>query len=148
VKRKLNVSINILKEIGAAATPQVVALNKVDLLSKEELERKLEIIRNITDNFVPVSALTGFNIDELAQRVAAALGEQVEVCFTLPNNTDTPSFIHNLYNICDYVQPDYEKNNLKITLRAAPSVMEMLKQRIHKFGGCLLNFKYCAAPSG
>jgi len=56
-----------LRFIEKSAAPKILALNKIDRLTKEQL---FPIIKRISDTFqfdeiVPVSALRGYNIDEL-----------------------------------------------------------------------------------
>jgi len=59
----------VLAEIGAGAVPEVLALNKVDLLSEVERARVQRRFRDA----VPVSALTGEGLEALLARVAVVL---------------------------------------------------------------------------
>jgi len=67
----------ILADIGLAAKPVITALNKVDLLDtlageSNGLTLKDRIAGERTD-FVPVSAVTGWNLDELLERIESRL---------------------------------------------------------------------------
>jgi GTPase len=71
----------VLHEIGASRIREVVALNKVDLLSEHERARALYRI----DGAAPVSALTGEGLDQLMEVVEAALPRfPVEVTLLVP----------------------------------------------------------------
>jgi GTP-binding protein HflX len=71
----------VLHEIGASRIREVVALNKVDLLSEHERARALSRI----DGAAAVSALTGEGLDELMEVVEAALPRfPVEVTLLVP----------------------------------------------------------------
>jgi GTP-binding protein HflX len=71
----------VLGEIGAAEIPEVLALNKWDLL--DELQRA-RVLRRHPDG-TPVSALTGEGVDALRERVAGALPvPPVEVRLLVP----------------------------------------------------------------
>ena len=71
----------VLHEIGASRIREVVALNKVDLLSEHERARALSRI----DGAAPVSALTGEGLDQLMEVVEAALPRfPVEVTLLVP----------------------------------------------------------------
>jgi GTPase len=71
----------VLGEIGAAEIPEVLALNKWDLL--DELQRA-RVLRRHPDG-TPVSALTGEGVDALRERVAEALPvPPVEVRLLVP----------------------------------------------------------------
>ena len=71
----------VLHEIGASRIGEVVALNKVDLLSEHERARALSRI----DGAAAVSALTGEGLDELMEVVEAALPRfPVDVTLLVP----------------------------------------------------------------
>jgi GTP-binding protein HflX len=71
----------VLHEIGAGSVPEVLALNKVDLLDGEARAR---LSRRFPSD-VMVSALTGEGLDELAARVAEAIPQPpVEVTLLVP----------------------------------------------------------------
>ncbi|MDI6820122.1 MAG: GTPase HflX [Candidatus Hodarchaeaceae archaeon] len=62
VLRKLQASREILAEYPVNV---VTALNKIDLLSRAELEHRLELLRDISSMIVPISAAHGTNLDLL-----------------------------------------------------------------------------------
>jgi len=62
ILRKLKASREILAEYPVKV---VGALNKVDLISQPELERRLEVIGGIVPEAVPISAARGTNLDSL-----------------------------------------------------------------------------------
>ncbi len=71
---KLETSITTLKKIGLTGTPIVIALNKIDLISSNEVSRKKELIEKYVSTFyssvtdvVPVSALRGEGLDSLRE---------------------------------------------------------------------------------
>jgi GTP-binding protein HflX len=72
---------DVLAEIGAGGIPEVLALNKVDLLSGEARTR---LVRRFP-GAVPVSALTGEGLEELLEAVSDALpAPPVEVTLLVP----------------------------------------------------------------
>jgi GTPase len=76
---------SVLGEIGAGAIPEVLALNKVDVLSELDRERAA---RRFPDA-VPVSALTGEGTEALLERVALELPRPpVEVTLLVPYGRD------------------------------------------------------------
>jgi len=75
----------VLGEIGAGGIPEVLAMNKADLLSEVERERTA---RRFPDA-VRISALTGEGLDLLVERVAAAIPRPpVEVTLLVPYGRD------------------------------------------------------------
>ncbi len=72
---------DVLAEIGAGGVPEVLALNKVDLLSEVERAR---VVRRHPEG-VPISARTGEGLEELLERVAEALPHPpIEVALLVP----------------------------------------------------------------
>ena len=75
----------VLGEIGAGGIPEVLAMNKADLLSEVERERTA---RRFPDA-VRISALTGEGLDLLVERVAATIPRPpVEVTLLVPYGRD------------------------------------------------------------
>ncbi len=71
----------VLGRIGAGGIPEVLALNKADLLSEVERAR---VVRRFPEG-VPVSALTGEGLEELTERVAEDIPRPpVEATFLVP----------------------------------------------------------------
>lgn len=70
----------LLAELGAAQTPRVTALNKIDLLKNSET---LDI--TIFPHAVQVSALKGEGLDALREEITRVLAESmVPICVTIP----------------------------------------------------------------
>jgi len=72
-ERQMTVVDETLRQLGAGDTPVIVALNKVDLFREPETVRAAT---RMYDNVVAISALTGFGLDNLLQRLSEALGEE------------------------------------------------------------------------
>ncbi|MGH7984800.1 MAG: GTPase Era [Candidatus Binataceae bacterium] len=66
-----------LRELARLGKPLVVALNKIDLVSRERLIRLLERLGETAPaaEIVPISALTGENVDELVRVLKPMLPE-------------------------------------------------------------------------
>jgi GTPase len=85
VEHQVEAVRSVLGEIGAGAIPEVLALNKVDMLSEMDRERAA---RRFPDA-VPVSALTGEGTEALLERVAVELPRPpVEVTLLVPYGRD------------------------------------------------------------
>jgi GTP-binding protein HflX len=75
----------VLAEIGAGTVREVLALNKIDLVSEDDRDR---LARRFPEG-VQVSALTGEGLEELVTRVAQALPHPpVEVTVLVPYGRD------------------------------------------------------------
>ncbi|MEM3514233.1 MAG: GTPase HflX [Candidatus Hadarchaeum sp.] len=66
--RKLRTSQKILAEYSVKT---ITALNKIDLITEEDLERKMEVLHSMTSTLVPISATQGTNLDALLESIRA-----------------------------------------------------------------------------
>ena len=142
VRRKLQASMNIIREIGAAAAPLIIALNKIDLLSNEQVLERQKIFSNLFVKSVPVSAKTGLNINELEKEVSETLGEYVEAIFRLHNTSERASLIHELYDEADSVNTvQREEGSVDLIVKTSPRIAEKIRERVEKAGGVLVSYK-------
>jgi GTP-binding protein HflX len=85
VSQQVEAVRGVLAEIGAGAIPEVLVLNKVDVLSEMDRERAA---RRFADA-VAISALTGEGTEALLERVALELPRPpVEVTLLVPYGRD------------------------------------------------------------
>jgi len=148
IRRKLEASLNVIREIGASAVPIMIALNKADLLSPEEIAERQEALRIPERNSVLISAKTGFNVNELERKVAESLGEYVEATFVIPKDTGIESLIHALYEEADSVQTSQKGDYVEVVLNALPRTAEKLRQRVEEAGGRLTGFRSLSGTLG
>ena len=140
IKRKLLVCLNTLKEIGTGGIPIITALNKIDLLKKDEIQEKLHSISNDVSNPILISALKEINLDELKKSVATHLGNYLKIAFLLPLNDSTLSFISRLYTQVGSLETYYTGKEIKVVVTASPLFMDKINGQIKKLEGKLLLF--------
>jgi GTP-binding protein HflX len=90
----------VLGEIGAAELPEVVVLNKWDLVDQMERAR----LQRRHPDAVPVSALTGQGTDAVLDRIAGALPRLHDVTLLVPH--DRPDVVPRLYREEEVVSTD------------------------------------------
>ncbi|MGD9140842.1 MAG: 50S ribosome-binding GTPase, partial [bacterium] len=74
----------VMEEIGAGGKPELLVLNKVDVVENEAL---LKTARREHEEAVPVSAVHGWGIDALRERVLEfVMGRKAEVFISLPGS--------------------------------------------------------------
>lgn len=100
VEKKLRVSLDELRNLGVGA-PIIIALNKIDLLDNNQVDRLIEYLRHtgITADHVcvPISAKEKKNIDALLLIIYESLPHIVKLTFQLPLEEKTQAFISQLY---------------------------------------------------
>ena len=77
LKKKFSSCMRTLSELGVEKDRMVYALNKADLVENEEIEQKIDAL-NLADNkkWIPVSAKTGKNVNELKELIKDIIENQ------------------------------------------------------------------------
>ncbi|MEO8262048.1 MAG: GTPase HflX [Pseudolysinimonas sp.] len=116
---------DVIGEVGARDLPEIVAFNKSDLVDDD---RRL-LLRGLEPDGVFVSARTGDGIDELLQRVAAALPQpDVELEVLVPyDRGDLVSLAHKRARILD---TEYEEGGTRLRLLTTERVAEQLRAAV------------------
>lgn len=135
VERKILCCLETIREIGASGIPIIAALNKIDLLSKEELQQRMESLENFTLNFEPISALHKTNLDFLKRKIANNLQIQIQSSFTIPMNSESWAFLSWVFEHSDVLKVAYEEENINVSLRALPYFVDIIKNRVERLGG-------------
>jgi len=139
IERKLKCCLDTLREIGVLGIPILTVLNKIDLLSEEELELKIRSLRGYLSNFVPISALHKMNFGALKLRMAQHLVRRVKSSVTIPINEDSLSFLSWIYDHANVVKVAYANSHLQVSLLAKPTITEKIRHTAENLGGA---FKY------
>ena len=135
IERKISCSLDTIHKIGASGIPIVTAFNKIDLLSKEEVEHKIEVLKELAPNPVPISALYGINLDILKYELRRQLKNYVQVSFSVPMNSETMSFISWLYNNTNVHVVKYEGNYAHVVFEAVPWFADKICGQVKKLNG-------------
>jgi len=135
IENKLEVCLETIERIGASGVPVITAFNKIDLIGKDELQRKLENLKNMALKSVPISALRETNIDLLKQEILKTLRDYVRFAFTIPLTSDTMTFISELYNNAEVQKIDYVENTAHVILEASPAFAEKVRNQVEKLNG-------------
>lgn len=135
IERKLSCSLDTIEKIGASGIPMVTALNKIDLLSKEEIEQKAETLKYTAPNIVPLSALQKTNIHRLKAELTNFLKQYVQTAFTLPITDDSLSFISWLFTRANVQKVNYEGDSATVVFEAVPDFADIVRGRVEKLNG-------------
>lgn len=124
----------VLGEIGAGALPEVLALNKWDLLEGAERER---LARRYPEA-VPISALSGDGLEDLLLRVAEALPHpDVEVTLLVPY--ERPDLVPRLYREAEVLSvrdgPDGMAVHARVSGSLFAEVEPFLTRTAHREAG-------------
>ncbi len=135
IARKLSCSLDTIQKIGANGIPVITALNKIDLLEKDELKRKTECLKDNAHNTVLVSALHGTNIASLKQQIVRYLESFVQASFSLKINDEAMSLVSQLFDHAHVQNIEYEGKVVNVVFRSIPWFADKVKGRVEKLGG-------------
>jgi GTP-binding protein HflX len=135
IERKLSCSLDTIEKIGALGIPIVTALNKIDLLPKDEVEKKLDALNDKAPKAVPISALHKANIDALKTELAGFMKRYIQTSFILPVNNNSLSFLSWLFTKANVQKVNYEGDNVMVVFETVPEFADIVKGRVEKLNG-------------
>ena len=135
IKRKLSCSLDTIQQIGATGIPIVTALNKIDLLEEKELKRKIEDVKEIMSNPIPISVLANINIGLLKDEILCYLENFVEASFSVKISDESMSLVSELFDQAHVQNIEYTDGQVEVVFRAIPWFAEKINKRIKKLGG-------------
>lgn len=137
VLRKFTASLEVLRKIDAIGIPIIVTLNKIDLLSCEELDRKVKDLSTNYANmrFVPISALHGTNLDLLKTEISKYLRRYESLALIIPLHQDSFSILSWIYDNAKVHKIAYNNDSLEVHLSMPQNLTEKVRGLIGKIGG-------------
>ncbi len=135
IERKLSCSLDTIQQIGATGIPVVTALNKIDLLEEEELECKIEHLKECAPNAIPISAINKTNLDLLKREITRFLEGFVDGLFSVKISNESMAIVSELFDRTHVHNTEYEGQIVKVAFRAIPLYADKVKGRIEKLGG-------------
>jgi GTP-binding protein HflX len=135
IERKLSVSLDTIQKIGANGIPLVTALNKTDLLSAREVQRRIDVVKAHAPNVVPISAQHGANIDRLKRELTRHLENYVHAAFSIPLSDETLSFLSWLFDYADVDSVHYVDDHADVAFEAVSDFADKALGRVKRYGG-------------
>jgi len=135
IKRKLSCSLEVLNEIGAGGIPTVTALNKIDLLTQNELEERLNYIMELAPNPILISAVKGTNLEGLKRKLSNEVGDVLTIVFSLPLTEESLSFISELHGKVNSIETVYKNEEVVIKVTAFRWLVEGVEWKVERLNG-------------
>ena len=121
LRRKLVASHKALWDCGVSA-PMITVLNKVDRLKEGQAAERMELIEDLADHPVLVSAASGQGMQELAEQIYEQLQPLKEYKIRLPNTSQGLAELSRLYETAELLTVSYGEE-LVVTLRGRPEAV-------------------------
>jgi len=141
VEKKLKVCLETIDRIGASGIPIITALNKIDLISGDELQQKMDMLKDMAPKPVPISALYGLNLDQLKEEITRTLQSFARASFRLPMTDEAMSFISWLFNRADVQKIEYAGNEAYVVFEAVSWFVEKVVSCVKELGGKIESFQ-------
>ncbi len=135
IERKLSVCSDTIQTIGASGIPVVTALNKIDLVSHDELQSKVEALRGMASNSVPISALYKTNVTQLQEEMTKRLRNYVQAAFSIPATSESLSFLSWLFNRADVRSLTYTEDGIDVAFESLPWFADKVRGQVEHLGG-------------
>jgi GTP-binding protein HflX len=135
IQRKLSYSLEVLNEIGAGGIPTVTALNKIDLLTQNELEERFAHVVGLAPNPILISAVKGTNLEELKSKVSSEIGDVLTTVFSLPLTEESLSFISKLHSQVNSIETVYKNEEVVIKVTAFRWLIEGIEVKVVRLNG-------------
>ncbi len=135
IERKLSCCLDTIQRIGVEGVPMVTALNKIDLVSEEERQQKMEALKDTAPNLVSISALQKTNLTQLKEEITRHLKNYMQASFFLPVTGEAMALISWLSNRADINSIKYEGNAVNVQFGALPWFADKVKGRVEQLGG-------------
>ncbi|MFW6059951.1 MAG: GTPase HflX [Phycisphaeraceae bacterium] len=121
--QRLETVTQVLDEIGAGERPRLIVLNKIDAVAHHA---DLVALQNQHPDSVAISARTGRGVNELVERVRAAMhGQSQELTLTVPMaDGKTINFLENRATVLDR---RYDTDRVTMTVRIGQRQLDQLR---------------------
>ncbi len=135
IDRKLLCCLETIQGIGAIGIPIITVLNKIDLVSREDLQQRIDALRKYSLNLVSVSALQKMNIYQLKKEMARHLTSHVRLFFSIRTNEESLSFLSWVFDHADVQNVTYEEDRVDVSFGALPDIADRIRDHVEKLGG-------------
>ncbi|MGD6935013.1 MAG: GTPase HflX [Candidatus Bathyarchaeia archaeon] len=135
IERKINVCQDTINRLGASGIPQITALNKIDRLSPEETQQKLEALKTKIKNPILISAKKHTNLDELKAQIVRMLENYVQGSFSLQLTSEVMPFISWVHEKAEVKKEEFLGDHVQVEFEANPQVAEQIRRKVEKLNG-------------
>ena len=135
IEKKHNICLDTIERLGASGIPTITALNKIDLITEAEREKKLEILREKTKNPILISAKCQTNLDQLRREILKILENFVQAQFSVPLVGKTMPFISWLHEKTDIKKENYTNDSIEVVFEAPLELAEQVRRKVEELNG-------------
>ncbi len=135
IEKKNNVCLETIERLEACGIPIITALNKIDKLTPEERQQKLEALKDKVKNPILLSAKCETNFDELKKQILRVLENYMQAQFVVPLTPQTMPFISWVHQKTHIQKENFTNNSVEVDFEANPSITEQVKKKVENLNG-------------
>jgi GTP-binding protein HflX len=135
VEKKNNVCLETIDRLGASGIPTITALNKIDLISEEDRNQKVEALKEKTQNPILLSAKRQTNLDALRHDILRILENYVQAQFSVPLTGQAMPFISWVHQKTHIEKETYTNDSVQVVFEATSSLAEQVKRKVEDLNG-------------
>jgi GTPase len=135
IEKKMHVCQDTISKLGAGGIPVITALNKIDRLSSEEAQQKMETLKEKIRNPLLISSKKGTNLDELKRMIVRMLENYVSANFSVPLTGAAMPFISWVHEKAEVKKEAFLGDCVEVAFEANPQIAEQIRGKVQKLNG-------------
>ena len=135
IEKKNNVCLDTIERLGASGIPTITALNKIDKLTPEEQQKKLEALKDKVKNPILLSAKCQTNLDELRKQILRILENYQHAQFSVPLTGKAMPFLSWVHEKTHIEKEKYTNDSVDVVFEATPSIAEQVRRKVEILNG-------------
>jgi len=135
IEKKLDVCNETIDCLGASGIPTITALNKIDLIDEEEINQKLEALRDKVKKPILLSAKCRTNLDLLREQILRILEKYVQAQFSVPLTNRAMPFISWLHGKTEVKKEEFTNDSIQVIFEATPELSEQVRRKVEELNG-------------
>ena len=135
IEKKNNVCLETIDRLGASGIPTITALNKIDKLTPEEIQQKLEALKDKVKNPILLSAKCQTNLDALRKQILHILENYLQAQFSVPLTGKTMPFISWVHQKTHIQKETFTNDSVEVDFEANPSITEQVRRKVEDLNG-------------
>lgn len=139
IRRKVETSLRVLGEIGAATIPIVIALNKIDKMDVEDVAERVKMLKEFGYSVIPISALQDMNLEALKEKLLEFLPKPQAIKISVPNTDEGQRFISWIYSNAQVDHSSYQDAQVRLDAQIRPTLTPLIRSKVRALNGSMKN---------
>jgi GTP-binding protein HflX len=135
IERKINICQETINQLNAGGIPQITALNKIDRMSPEETQQKIDALKSKIQNPILVSAKKYINLDVLKTQIVKILENYVQGSFSVPLTGEVMPFVSWVHEKAEVKKEEFLGDHVEFNFEANPHIAEQIRRKVEKLNG-------------